>query len=95
MRRLLCSLVMSTVLLAGLPTMALAVNVSANCGAAGGNFRTHGTADNWQDHFHDGAGWHFYYYGRQFVVKSWGFETGLETGQVYGPNVAAGAYCIT
>jgi len=86
---------MSTVLLAALPTMALAVNVSANCGAGGGSFRTEGTADNWQDHWHDGAGWHFYYYGRQFKVKSWGFETGLETGEVYGPYVAAGARCIT
>ena len=94
MRRLLRSLVISTVLLAAVPTMALAVNVSANCGG-GGNFRTEGTADNWQDHYHDGAGWHFYYYGRQFVVKSWGYEEGIETGQVYGPYVAAGARCIT
>lgn len=87
---------MVTALLVGLPTIALAANVSANCGSAGGAFYTHGTADNWQDHVHDGILWHVWYYGSQFQSHQWGFETGVETETVNGPNLfAPGARCIT
>ncbi len=96
MKRLLGSVVMSVALLAALPAMALAATVQANCTSAGGSFRTHGTADNWQDHVHDGILWHVWYFGRSFQVHSWGFETGVESATVNGPNLFnPGAVCIT
>lgn len=96
MKRRLIGLVMAAILLLTLPTLALAANVSANCGSAGGSFSTYGTADNWQDHGHDGVIWHTWYYGRQSKTHGWGYEVGYETGTVNGPNLFnAGARCIT
>jgi ribosomal protein L2 len=69
------------------PAQALAANVSASCGG-GGYFVTRGTADNWQDHTHDGGLWHTWYYGRSFKSHSWGWESGTEVGTVNGPNLA-------
>jgi hypothetical protein len=78
-----------------LPAQALGANVSANCGVGGASFVTRGTADNWQDHTHDGILWHTWYFGRQFKAHDWGFETGLETGTVNGPNLAnPSAICL-
>jgi hypothetical protein len=72
---------------------AWAANVSANC-YTGGYFITYGTADNWQDHTHDGLLWHTWYYDRQYKSKNWGWETGPETGTVNGPNLSSpGAVC--
>jgi hypothetical protein len=96
MRRILVACGMTAVLAVATPPSALAANVSADCGSAGGAFYTHGTADNWQDHTHDGLLWHVWYYGRQYKTHGWGFEIGLETGTVNGPNLfAPGARCIT
>ena len=50
-----------TLILAALPGLALAANVSANCHVYGGTFITYGTADYWQDHVHDGVLQHIYY----------------------------------
>jgi len=63
-----------------------AAGVSADCGD-GDIFFTFGTADNWQDHTHDSLLTHFYYYGRRTMSRNWGYEFGLETGTVAGPNL--------
>lgn len=95
MKQRLISLAMAAILLLGLPTLAVAANVSANCTTSGGIFSTYGHADNWQDHVHDGILWHTWYTGRQFKSHSWGMEYGLETGTVNGPNLSgAGANCL-
>lgn len=94
-RRFLSSFVMVTALLVAMPAQALAVTVAADCGG-GGSFSTYGTADNWQDHVHDGILAHYWYYGRQSKTHGWGYEVGYETGTVNGPNLwNAGARCIT
>ncbi len=72
---------------------AMAANVSAPC-YSGGYFVTYGTADNWQDHTHDGILWHTWYYGRQYRSHDWGFHTGNQSGTVNGPNLSnPGAVC--
>lgn len=92
-RRMAASVILGLVFVA-LPGLVLAANVSANCHTYGGTFITYGTADNWQDHVHDGEFKHSWYYGRQYIDEGWGFETGTETGTVNGPNLTgAGAAC--
>lgn len=91
--RLTAVLVVALMLVGWIALPAMAANVSAECGG-GGYFYTKGTADNWQDHTHDGNLWHTWYYGRQYKQYNWGFEAGTEYGTVDGPNLSgAGAMC--
>ncbi len=74
----------------------LADDVSANCTSSGGIFSTSGYARGWQDHWHDGLLWQVFYDNvMRWKTHSWGFETGIETGEVYGGWLsAASARCI-
>ena len=86
-------LVVVVILVAAIAMPAMAAYVSSDC-LSGGNFVTYGTADNWQDHTHDGYLWHTWYDGRKTKSHNWGFETGMEYGTVNGPNLSnPGAQC--
>lgn len=94
MRRIFSALAVSALLVGVLAVPAMAASVSANCGS-GANFVTYGTADNWQDHTHDGTLTHIWYYGRAYKSVNWGYETWMEYGTVNGPNLSSpGAHCI-
>ena len=93
-RRTITMLAAAIWLTAYLAVPAWAASVSADC-AGGGYFTTKGTADDWQDHVHDGVLWHTWYYGRATKSHTWGWETGTEGGTVNGPNLAyPGAVCF-
>jgi hypothetical protein len=95
MRRRLSGLLVVAILVLAVPAQALAADVSANGTSSGGYFSTKGTAFNWQHHYHDAGFWETYYSGTQYKSHSWGFETGVEYGEVYGQNLTGpGAYCL-
>lgn len=94
LRRLFATGTLILVLLLGVPTSALAVNVSANCTSSGGYFSTYGTADQWQDHYYGHAFELFRYAGRQYRSKGWGYVYGWQGGEVYGTRLVAGARCL-
>lgn len=85
-RQPLVAFVVAALLISAAVAPAFAAGVSANCGD-GGSFITFETADNWQDHTHDGILWHTWYYDRQTKSHNWGLEFGLETATVNGPNL--------
>lgn len=94
-RRFIAIMIAVTVMLIAVPSLALATTVGASCNTVdGGMFTTHGTADNWQDHTHDGTVWHTWYYGRATKYHGWGIEYGIESATVSGPNLTSpGATC--
>ncbi len=87
-RRLLVVIMIMAMIMVLAAAPALATSVSANCGTSG-YFYTRATADNWQDHWHDGNLWHTWYYGTQYKAHGWGSESGLQYGDIYGPNLTS------
>lgn len=94
-KRLTAMLIVVPLLAIAAPSIALAATVGASCNTYdGGIFTTHGTADNWQDHTHDGWTVHIYYYGRATKYVGWGVEYGAQSATVTGPNLSGqGATC--
>lgn len=91
-KRVFAAAVMTSAVLLGVPGVAIAAYVSANCGS-GGYFYTTGTADNWQDHYYGQSFEQFRYSGRQYRSKYWGYVYGWQGGEVYGTRLIADAVC--
>lgn len=88
--------IVALALVAATASPVLADDVSANCTAQGGVFSTSGYARGWQEHWHDGQLWQVSYDNvMRWKSHTWGFEVGIETGEVLGGWLtSASARCL-